>query len=865
MAALGSILSWDEAEENDNVGNKSEDETTGALNERCNRQGLPAPFETLQFSTRNGMSGHNNYLYNSSTNQNNMQQNDSSSGNSNGMSFQQTMPATIQSINQQEQESQNVSGASFSLADGSTSAEQHQNQAATNQQQQSHMGMPFNLSTEQQQFIAQNPQAFAQFLANTVLQQQSQHLNANQNSQQPQQRTSLGPMFSAVPVQQPSQQVQQQKQQSVQQQQPQQPTQPTMTTDQNTLLQHFQMAQFQQQLQAAQAQQQPVASQPNMQLQSALQHLQTQFAHPQGNAAQPSSTQPLRIPSNEQSNVHQMQPSHATGEAPHVPSALIKPALPSHHSKKPKLNSMTTKKASTTPSMKTKTSKATELPMAGIVSASDTEGEMSRMAKASCLLEDNTDVDIDDIEFSNLSPSEKLKTSRDRNREHARNTRLRKKAYLEKLKLTVDELCRERDTLVSERAGAANLLVEMHNTRTEVLMSFMALRTSNERRRKLWSSILDECCFTCVMPVTPYRSFPASEVQVSKCLRTVLGIDGMISDTASLHVLLNSLVDRSMYPNAKIDFRYTLVTEEAVVAGNQLMARWVMSTTNAVQCGARMEVAKQGMLCCKFNSAHKIISIELMFDVMAFMLQLKQASGSEGFTVVPNTLQTCQRSFDKPMVMTHAEPPYTIIQVNKLWETMTGYRAEEVVGRASCAILQAPDMDKTSLTQMMEEVRYNRPASALLANRRKSGEDFTNFLVVYPLSTDSRISYFLGLTLYNANGKPCLPSKSSQGDSSKQIQKHTAQTSVATMAPAGVSVPGLLATVHGQTTQNQPMIPASLFPCLGSISNVCPPAALAQLCHTPFLQQGQVLQPMQQISFAASAIGTKRPRENDAN
>ena len=43
------------------------------------------------------------------------------------------------------------------------------------------------------------------------------------------------------------------------------------------------------------------------------------------------------------------------------------------------------------------------------------------------------------------------KANRDRNREHARNTRLRKKAYLEKLKTTVDELCRERDTLVSER------------------------------------------------------------------------------------------------------------------------------------------------------------------------------------------------------------------------------------------------------------------------------------------------------------------------------------------------------------------------------------------------------------------------------
>jgi hypothetical protein len=218
----------------------------------------------------------------------------------------------------------------------------------------------------------------------------------------------------------------------------------------------------------------------------------------------------------------------------------------------------------------------------------------------------------------------------------------------------LDELCRERDTLVSERVVAATVLVEMHSIRTEVLMSIMALRS---RRRKLWSSILDESCFVCLMPpVKPSCSFPASEVQVSKRLRTLLVIDGMIADTASLHVLFDSHVDCSLYPYGKID---TLVTEEDVVAGNQMMARWVTTTTNAAQLRARMEVAKQGMLCWKFNSAHKIIGLELMFDVMAFMLQLKQGSGSEGFTVIPNTVQTCQKLFDKPMVENEklAEPP----------------------------------------------------------------------------------------------------------------------------------------------------------------------------------------------------------------
>lgn len=161
-----------------------------------------------------------------------------------------------------------------------------------------------------------------------------------------------------------------------------------------------------------------------------------------------------------------------------------------------------------------------------------------------------------------------------------------------------------------------------------------------------------------------------------------------------------------------------------------------------------MEVAKQGMLCAKFNSAHKIIGLELMFDVMAFMLQLKQATGLDAFSVVPNTVQTCQRSFDKPMVMTLAERPYTIVQVNKLWEDMTGYSAEDVVGKTSCRKLQGQETDQKELEKLMNSVRYKRAASGLLVNYNKSGERFRNHLTLYPLSTDSKITHYVALTTH---------------------------------------------------------------------------------------------------------------------
>ena len=372
---------------------------------------------------------------------------------------------------------------------------------------------------------------------------------------------------------------------------------------------------------------------------------------------------------------------------------------------------------------------------------------------------------LDDVLDEFTTEEQRLKYNRERNREHAKNTRIRKKAYVERLKISVDELCRERDALMSERAAAASLMLEVHSKRVDVLRSFFALRAGYgaEQKRELWSGILDESSFSCRLPVTPYQSFPSSEVQVSNCQRTIVGVDAMIADAAANYVFLDSIVDRASYPDGKIKFQYTLVTEDSVVAGSQLMARWAMLTLNAKKCGSNTELQQRGMLICKFNSAHKIVSIEIMFDVMAFMLQVKMAMGFDNFNdiVIPNTVQTCgQKVYDYPMVITSASRPYTIVQVNDRWEKLTGYTRHEVVGNRSCSILQGvksnikndnnadANANRRELELLMGPVLFQRPSCAMLTNYTKSGRRYRQYVSIYPLSTDSNISHYFGLTTY---------------------------------------------------------------------------------------------------------------------
>ena len=335
---------------------------------------------------------------------------------------------------------------------------------------------------------------------------------------------------------------------------------------------------------------------------------------------------------------------------------------------------------------------------------------------------------------------DKAQANRDRNREHARNTRLRKKAYVEHLKQAVQELSEERMQAESTRQVALLNDQERQNVRQQVLQTMFYYRATGQTDAAKWRTLLDER-FALTQPVAPYRAFYGAEVVKNQ--RVVIGVEGMIADTKSLWTLLQSIGQPHRRGENKVVARYYSGHNDMITEGDLLMTTWLWKTENAVACGARCEVFKQGMLQASFTPQNKIIALDFVFDVMAFMQQLQRARGVETFDVIPNTEEAAKHEAHEARVITQADAPHAILHVNAAWTELCGYTFDECRGR-SLAILQGPKTDRTTVSELMHDVAHRRASHMVVTNYNKRGEPFQNYLRVFPLSSGGRVTSYLG-------------------------------------------------------------------------------------------------------------------------
>jgi hypothetical protein len=174
----------------------------------------------------------------------------------------------------------------------------------------------------------------------------------------------------------------------------------------------------------------------------------------------------------------------------------------------------------------------------------------------------------------NLTPDERARQNRDRNREHARNTRLRKKAYVEELKRTLTELVAQRDAADFEKRQAAQRELEQREVRFRVIEEFLKLRGRNETNFARWAAILEDA-FSLTVPMTDYRKGVQSRTSVDQILR---GVSDVMADSSSFADFLQTLGNGS----GAVSFQYHCDRSNFSMDGCTAFLEWTATSVGCV-------------------------------------------------------------------------------------------------------------------------------------------------------------------------------------------------------------------------------------------------------------------------------------------
>lgn len=250
-----------------------------------------------------------------------------------------------------------------------------------------------------------------------------------------------------------------------------------------------------------------------------------------------------------------------------------------------------------------------------------------------------------------LTADERARQNRDRNREHARNTRLRKKAYVEELKRTLTELVTQRDAADVEKRHEKQRDLEVREVRYRVMEEFLKLRARGAEQNLLarWVAILEDG-FSLTLPKVEYRTMvsqdlslvrrvssdSASIISAADASKQVLrGANPCFDDAAKVA----SFIVSAFMGNA-VQMVYQCERTHFMMDGVKAILDWTLratpQTTNG-ESAAPSFVLKGSMRAVFSPASNKLASAELFFDTGAVAAQIKSIKSQQSFCPVEET------------------------------------------------------------------------------------------------------------------------------------------------------------------------------------------------------------------------------------
>ena len=198
--------------------------------------------------------------------------------------------------------------------------------------------------------------------------------------------------------------------------------------------------------------------------------------------------------------------------------------------------------------------------------------------------------------------------------------------------------------------------------------------------------------------------------------------------------------DNSMSPQIKGQYHFN--DDDIMIMEDVSMCPFVFRSQNAVLCGALAECVMPGMLRARFSDRNKLLSVELVYDAMGFMQQLERASGNDVSTqIIPGSLDMAlSPTTQEARVITLAQPPYLIVNVNEVWTRVTGFTQIESEGRGYLHMLEGEATVGDAKQRpgkpehLFDRVAKGQPACSTNIHYDCNGRDFVEFVCSYPLA-----------------------------------------------------------------------------------------------------------------------------------